>query len=144
MRFLSALMILTDLAFIAYWTAVVMSLIPTDYLFKDYNNPIVVDWNYSFLPLDLLISATGLLSMGFRRGGFFSWYPLCVVSLTLTFCSGLQAVAFWAMRADYDPIWWGANLFLMAYPAGFLPGMLCLRPEQANKERIRHRSSPAR
>jgi hypothetical protein len=36
----------------------------------------------------------------------------------------LQAVAFWALRGDYDPVWWAPNLFLLFYPVLFLPVVL--------------------
>jgi hypothetical protein len=32
------------------------------------------------------------------------------------FCSGLQAIAFWVLRQDYDPTWWIPNLCLMVLP----------------------------
>jgi len=35
--------------------------IPESYLFKDYDNPILQAWNWSFLPLDLCISFTDLI-----------------------------------------------------------------------------------
>jgi hypothetical protein len=47
-----------------------------------------------------------------------------VVSLTLTMCSGLQALAFRALRADFDPLWWMPNLFLLLYPLFFIPTIL--------------------
>jgi hypothetical protein len=34
----------------------------------------------------------------------------------LTFCSGLQATAFWAWRAEFDLTWWLANGYLLIYP----------------------------
>jgi hypothetical protein len=44
-----------DIGFIAYWLITLLHLIPGEYLFQDYNNPILVAWNWSFLPLDLFI-----------------------------------------------------------------------------------------
>jgi hypothetical protein len=44
-----------------------------------------------------------------------------LISSVLTSCSGLQAVAFWALRGDFDVIWWAPNLFLLLYPLVFLP-----------------------
>jgi hypothetical protein len=32
-----------------------------------------------------------------------------------------MAVSFWAIRLDFDPSWWGANLFLVIWPCIFLP-----------------------
>ncbi|MBW2224881.1 MAG: DUF5360 family protein, partial [Deltaproteobacteria bacterium] len=42
----------------------------------------------------------------------------------LTSCSGLMAVSFWTLRADFDPAWWLPNLFLLLYPLWFLPGLV--------------------
>lgn len=81
-------------------------------------------WNFSFLPLDLLVSATGLTSIWCHTRGKWQWQPLALVSLTLTLCSGLQAVAFWTLRRDFDPMWWVPNLFLLLYPVFFLPAVM--------------------
>lgn len=47
-------MLLTDLGFIAF------GLIPEALLFKDYHNSLLMAWNFSFLSLDLLVSAAGV------------------------------------------------------------------------------------
>ena len=56
-RFLRPLFLVVDLGFIAYWAITLAGVIPEGYLFKDYDNPILAAWNWSFLPLDLAISA---------------------------------------------------------------------------------------
>jgi hypothetical protein len=48
----------------------------------------------------------------------------------LTFCSGLQAIAFWALRAEFDLTWWLANGYLLICPLFFIPCLLSERPEQ--------------
>ncbi len=59
---------ITDIGFILYWLITLLQVIPEELLFKDYDNPILQAWNWSFLPLDLAISATGLASLLlFRR-----------------------------------------------------------------------------
>jgi hypothetical protein len=108
-----------DLGFIAYWAITLAGIIPEEYLFKDYDNPILAAWNWSFLPLDLAISATGLTALRRAKRGL-NWRSLALVSLALTSCSGLMAVSFWALRADFDPAWWLPNLFLLLYPLWFL------------------------
>jgi len=123
-RTLKSLMLATDIGFIIYWLLIGLSLIPKEYLYQDYDNPLLVAWNLSFLPLDLLISGTGLWSMYLYGKGHFKWRPWCLVSLVLTFCSGLQAIAFWSIRLDIDPFWWVPNLFLMLYPLFFLPRLI--------------------
>lgn len=113
-----------DVGFIAYWVLTFLAVIPEEYLFKDYHDPILMAWNWSFLPLDLCISATGLASLRMWHKGVPQWRSLAIVSLTLTSCSGLQAVAFWALRSDFDPVWWALNLFLLLYPIFFLPALV--------------------
>jgi hypothetical protein len=124
MRGLKPFFLATDIGFIVYWLITLVGLIPAAYLFKDYHEPILVAWNWSFLPLDLLVSASGLGSLALERRGDQRWRGLALVSLALTLCSGLQAVAFWVLRLDFDPIWWLPNLYLLIYPLFFLPRML--------------------
>ena len=108
--------LLVDVGFVAYWVCVWLHLFPDSYLFKDYEDPILQAWNFSFLPLDLLVSASGLGSLWLQARGRAGWEVLALVSLILTMCSGLQAIAFWAIRGDYDMVWWAPNLFLFIYP----------------------------
>ncbi len=113
-----------DIGFIVYWLITLLGLVPDEYLFKDYHNPILVAWNWSFLPLDLFISGTGLSSLWLWRIKHNSWRPLALISLVLTFCSGLQAISFWVLRSDFDISWWIPNLFLLIYPLFFIPGFV--------------------
>ena len=80
--------LVVDLDFILYWTVTLLNLIPEAYLFKDYGDSVLVAWNWSFLPLDLFISATGLGSLYLLRRGNPSWRSVALISLVLTFCSG--------------------------------------------------------
>jgi hypothetical protein len=93
-RFLKIFMLATDIGFIAYWLITVAHVIPSGMLFRDYSNSIMVHWNWSFLPLALLISTTGVYSLILMKRGIAAWQQLAIVSLTLTFVSGLQAIAF--------------------------------------------------
>ncbi|MDH5160367.1 YvaD family protein [Heyndrickxia oleronia] len=113
----------TDVGFILYWTITFLHIIPDEYLFKDYKNPILSAWNWSFLPLDILISITGFTSLYLYKKGKSTWSKMAIVSLVLTSCSGLQAISFWVLRSDFDPSWWIPNLFLLIYPMFFLPGL---------------------
>ncbi|WP_028608415.1 DUF5360 family protein [Paenibacillus harenae] len=121
---LRLLMLVTDLGFIAYWMIVGLDLLPKEFLYKDYDNELLVAWNLSFIPLDLVISLTGLLSIYFYKRKSGLWSSLCIISLSLTFCSGLQAIAFWGLRLDFDLLWWVPNLFLMLYPLFFIPKLM--------------------
>ena len=119
--------LVVDIGFIAYWLITLLGVIPNEYLFKDYENPILVAWNWSFLPLDLFISATGLTSLWLWKKDNNNWKSLALISLVLTFCSGLQAIAFWTLRSDFDISWWIPNLFLLIYPLFFIPGFVKTR-----------------
>ncbi|QIB48727.1 YvaD family protein [Streptomyces aureoverticillatus] len=124
-------MLVTDLGFLAYWSAALLALIPAEYAYKDYGDPVMSDWNYSFLPLDVAASATGLASLYLcrreRRDGRphrIAWRPLMLVSLTLTSTAGLQAVVFWALRGDWSPTWWIPNLALLLFPVPAIARLL--------------------
>jgi len=112
--------LVVDIGFIVYWLITLSGIIPNEYLFKDYQNPILVAWNWSFLPLDLFISGTGLGSLWMRKKNSKNWKSVALISLVLTFCSGLQAIAFWTLRMDFDISWWLPNLFLLIYPLVFI------------------------
>ncbi len=120
MNNLKAFFWFTDLGFIAYWFITALHLIPAQYLFQDYTNPILTAWNWSFLPLDLAISATGLAALWAYTKKLELWRSLALISLVLTFSSGLNAIAFWMIRRDFDPTWWIPNLYLIIYPLFFL------------------------
>ena len=126
-------MLVTDVGFILYWGVSLLILlgfevVPEAWLFKDYDDPIIYAWNWSFFPLDMVLSICGLLALRrYARGA--SWRGLAAFSLALTFCAGFMAVSFWAIRADFDPSWWGANLFLTIWPLYFLPRLAGSGPE---------------
>lgn len=121
---LRPLMAVTDVGFVAYWLVTALGLLPPELAYEDYTNPLLVAWNWSFFPLDLLASATGFAALAARARGRAVWTSLAVVSLTLTSVAGLQAVAFWALRGEFDPAWWLPNLFLLVFPWFFLPGLM--------------------
>lgn len=112
--------LLVDLGFLAYWAVTALHAIPESYLYKDYDNPMAVAWNWSFMPLDLVVSATGLVSLFLMRRNRPEAARIAIVSLSLTSASGLQAISFWAVRGDFDWVWWAPNLFLLVYPWFFL------------------------
>lgn len=124
MKLLKPFFLVTDIGFIIYWIATFFHLIPKSVAFKDYDNPIIIAWNWSFFPLDILISITGLLSLYLYKLKKDSWKDWALISLVLTFCSGLQAIAYWAFAKDFDLMWWAFNLFLMIYPLFFLRMLL--------------------
>lgn len=115
---------LTDVGFIVYWAITLLHIIPNEYLFKDYDNPILSSWNWSFFPLDILISITGFASLFMYKKGNSNWSRIALISLVLTSCSGLQAISFWILRSDFEISWWLPNLYLLIYPLFFIPSVI--------------------
>ena len=124
MRSLRIFFLATDIGFILYWVITLIGVIPPAYLFKDYHNPILNAWNWSFLPLDLFVSATGLWSLRLAAHNDERWKKMALVSLVLTFSSGLMAIVFWSIRRDFDLSWWLPNLYLMLYPIYYIKKLL--------------------
>ncbi|MFD0695780.1 YvaD family protein [Paenibacillus sp. GCM10027628] len=122
--YLKGFFLFTDIGFLLYWTITIMGLIPKEYLYQDYQNHLLVIWNWSFFPLDIFISFTGFFSLYLHRKEDTKWMMWAIISLTLTFCSGLQAIVFWAMKQDFDLTWWIPNLYLLIYPLLFIPILL--------------------
>jgi len=110
-------LLLTDIGFLLYWIASALSLLPPEWLYKDHGNPILMAWNWSFVPVDFAASASGLAALWLARAGRATWSHWALVSLSLTFCAGLMAVTFWSLRADFEFSWWVPNLYLVAWPA---------------------------
>ncbi|MFP3390395.1 YvaD family protein [Brevibacillus sp. SIMBA_040] len=121
MRRLRPFFWLTDVGFVVYWLITFLEVLPKQYMYQDYTDTNLVAWNLSFFPLDIFISLTGFASLYAYHKGKGSWQQLALLSLVLTFCSGLQAIAFWAFKADFDWSWWIPNLYLLIYPLFFLP-----------------------
>ena len=127
-RPLKWLMLITDIGFLAYWSlsALILAgvhIVPPDQMFKDYDQPIMQVWNWSFAPLDIILSLIGIWAVRRAARGE-SWERLAILSLALTFCAGLMAIAFWAIKGDFDVTWWGMNLFLMLWPLAYLPSLI--------------------
>ncbi|GII93213.1 DUF5360 family protein [Sinosporangium siamense] len=110
LRTTKVLMLLTDLGFLVYFSVIGLGLLPPEWAFADYANPLMVDWNWSFLWIDLVAAFTGLISLRLNHS------PLMLVSLVLTMASGLMAIAFWTLRGDFSLAWWIPNLYLMLFP----------------------------
>lgn len=126
MKLLRPIFLFVDLGFIVYWIVTLFSLLPAEWLYQDYMNPLLVAWNWSFLPLDLAVSATGLLALRLHTNGDPRYRSLVLASLCLTTASGFQAISFWAARCEFNLFWWLPNLFLLIYPWYFIVTMfLC-------------------
>lgn len=117
---LRAFLLSVDLGFLAYWLITGAQLLPADWLYAHHDDPVMVAWNWSFMPLDLLISATGLTAVFSARRRDARWLLWALLSLMATSASGLNAIAFWALRGDFDLGWWAPNLVLLLGPWPFV------------------------
>ncbi len=125
-------LLITDIGFLAYWLITALSVLPTAWLFKDYQNIILVAWNWSFAPIDLLASGLGLTALITSKQGSHTWRQFALISVTLTFCAGLMALAFWTLRRDFDPWWWLPNLYLTVWPLCVVRQLVCFdKPDPA-------------
>ncbi len=130
MKFLKINFLLVDIGFLLYWCITYFKLIPDEMLFPDYKNPILVTWNWSFFPIDLVLSITGISSLTLLNRKHDTWFFLALVSLSLTHASGLMAISFWAIQGWFDLSWWLPNLYLMLYP---IPMLVFLIRNQAKR-----------
>ncbi|MGI5131325.1 DUF5360 family protein [Pseudonocardia sp. CA-107938] len=128
MTAITTLMLVTDVGFVAYWAATALELIPPEFAYSDYHDARVVAWNWSFLPLDLLISVTGIAAVAILGRRPLLGRPLMTISLALTHASGLLAISYWAVRGEFQPEWWVPNLFLLVYPIPALVRLLRHEP----------------
>jgi len=132
-RTLAVALTATDLAFLVYWTVAALSqaglvAIPAEWMYANYDQPNVVAWNWSFLPLDLAFSYFGLCAVAAARRGDPVCHGYAIVSLTLTMASGGMAVAYWTLLCEFDPFWFLSNLALVVWPPVFLRRLLVERP----------------
>ena len=120
---------MTDVAFILYWmVAVLLELnivqVPREVMYADFDQPRVIAWNWSFLPIDLVFSVVGLASVNASRRGNAIWRPLAIISLTLTIAAGGMAISYWTILGEFDPAWFFPNLALVIWPLLFLPRLV--------------------
>jgi hypothetical protein len=139
-RWIKPAMVATDVGLVAYWAATAAAVIPPD------EQAVLAAWNWSFVFLDLVAAITGLLTLPLLRRGHPAASGLRIVSLALTHAAGLNAVAFWTLRSEFDPAWWLPNLWLMIFPVVALTSLLRRRPATAVAPHTRrpHRAHRAR
>ncbi|MCE9600398.1 MAG: YvaD family protein, partial [Spirochaetia bacterium] len=104
---------------------------PAQFLFPNYEEKVLVIWNWSFLPLDFLVTLTGLTALTLEKQGSPLWKNFAIMSLCFTMASGLMAIGFWSFQGWFDISWWLPNLYLMLYPIVFLAKLLREAPAQA-------------
>ncbi|WP_086829712.1 DUF5360 family protein [Allokutzneria sp. NRRL B-24872] len=113
-------MLATDVGFLAYWVATAAQLIPP------YPERVLVDWNWSFVVLDVFASVLGLMALWRLRSGAPGAEQLILLSLALTHAAGLNALVFWSLRCEFDLAWWAPNLWLTLFPV--VAAVVLLRP----------------
>lgn len=118
---------ITDIFFLIYWAFAALDAfgviqIPADWLYANAHEPRVVAWNWSFLPLDLAFSATGLAAVRLAARNDPLWRPFALVSLVLTMVAGGMAVGYWTLLREFDPAWFLPNLALVVWPLFFIGG----------------------
>lgn len=113
-RWLKPVMLAVDLAFLAYWTVIALGVLPPGLRFTGYEDPVMVAWNWSFLPLDLAASLTGIAAVAWQPRSAIAGRVLLPVSLALTAAAGGMAIGFWTLVGWFEATWWIPNLALLA------------------------------
>lgn len=109
--------------------------IPAEWMYSDHTNPIVVAWNWSFLPIDVLFAFAGLFA---RFGGLNAVRArdLSLIALTLMICAGTMAISFWTIQGAFDPLWWGVNIWLIVLGLSGLAIHMCDEPSGSRMEPV--------
>jgi fatty acid desaturase len=100
-----------------YWilaTALVLNLVDIDpaLMYSDYENPLVVAWNWSFFPIDIAFASLGLYAK-YGRVERNRKFKFEVTAATLMVCAGLMAISYWIITGDFSPTWWAMNIWLI-------------------------------
>ena len=124
-RALLVLLVVTDVLFLFYWAVAALAeahvvTLPPSLMYAGYGDARVCAWNWSFFPLDLAFSVTGLFAARFARRDDPRFRPLALVSLTLTVVAGLMAVSYWVLLGEIDLAWFLPNLALVLWPLPFI------------------------
>jgi hypothetical protein len=116
-RAMRLLLSMTEVAMLAYWAVAALAClnlisISPDYMYNGYGQPLIDAWNWSFMPVDVLFALCGLSAAYLPMPD--SWRArLHDAALVLMFCAGMMALSFWAIRGEFDPLWWTMNLWLV-------------------------------
>lgn len=119
----------TEIAMLLYWIlagALFSDLISIDpsLMYSDYENPLVIAWNWSFFPIDIAFAIIGLTArFGVRAGQL--RFKLELIAGVLMLCAGVMAVSYWTITCDFDPTWWGMNIWLIILGGA---NLVCTQP----------------
>lgn len=106
-----------------YWIITIFNLLPDYYLYTDSDNPIMVNWTWSFFPLDMSVCASAYAALLLKRNNWEVWRPIAFISLILISVSGLMPISFWILSGFFNWIWWLGQLAFLFVPFFFLPGL---------------------
>ena len=111
----------TEIAMLLYWVlagALALDLVSIDpsLMYSNYQEPLVLAWNWSFFPIDVAFAITGLVARFRVKQGQFR-FKLEVIAAVLMFCAGLMAISFWTITGDFDLTWWSMNIWLVVLGA---------------------------
>jgi hypothetical protein len=139
-RSLAIALSVTDATFLVYWTLSGLNQIgalhvPPSWMYAHWSDTRVIAWNWSFLPLDLAFSSTGLASLAAARRGSAIWRPLALLSLAFTLAAGAMAIGYWAILGEFEPAWFLPNLTLVLWPLAFLRQLVRETGVQGNRDR---------
>lgn len=128
-RRLSIGLAVTDIGFLLYWAISLLDVmgviaLPRSWMYEGYGDPHICAWNWSFLPVDLLFSVSGLASVAAARRGDPIWRPLALLSLSFTMIAGLMAISYWGLMGTFEPAWFLPNLAIVVWPCLFLPSLV--------------------
>jgi hypothetical protein len=112
-----ALTTATELGMVAYWVlagAMVLDWVRVDpsLMYSNYENPLVVAWNWSFFPIDIAFAAIGLMARFGSQHGLLR-LKMETTAAVLMLCAGLMALSYWTMTGEFSLTWWGMNLWLV-------------------------------
>ena len=127
---LAAALTITDILFLLYGSAAGLAQagslhIPPEWMYADYEQPQVIAWNWSVLPVDLAFSVLGLGAVRAARRSDPVWRPLALLSLALTMVAGGTL----------------PNLVLVVWPLWSLPRLIA--EVQDEKPALRDRPATA-
>lgn len=108
---------LTEIGMLAYWilaTALVWNLVSIDpsLMYSNYQNPLVVAWNWSFFPIDVAFAVMGLTARFGSITGLLK-FKLETIAAVLMLCAGLMAISYWTITGEFSLTWWGVNIWLI-------------------------------
>jgi hypothetical protein len=106
-------LVATDLGLLLYWILTAIGIVSVG------GDGQLKAWNWSFLPLDLLAIALGLVASCLPKRSPRS-REVMAVALAFTHAAGLMALSFFVLWGSWGFSWWAVNLWLAGLPIGIV------------------------